>query len=142
MRFFSNIRCAIHCIHKKHVTSTQVAASRKASSKLSRASTCSPTRWISSASHGSDRPGRVWSWLSSAHAKVDVAPVARCWSRPRRAVLPQDLRAGTQHRPMEMRRAGMAFITWRSVCASSVSLHISISRRMTSHTTDVPSILA
>ena len=49
MRFFSDIWCAIHCIHVQHVTSTQVAVSRKASSKLSRASTCSPTRWISSA---------------------------------------------------------------------------------------------
>ncbi|KAM0706174.1 hypothetical protein Q7P35_006723 [Cladosporium inversicolor] len=26
--------------------------------------------------------------------------------------VPQDLRAATQHRPMEMRRAGIAFVTW------------------------------
>ena len=36
--------------------------------------------------------------------------------------VPQDLRAGTQHRPMEMRRAGIAFITWQHVRVSSVPL--------------------
>lgn len=36
--------------------------------------------------------------------------------------VPQDLRAGTQHRPMEMRRAGIAFITWQHVCALCLCL--------------------
>jgi hypothetical protein len=56
--------------------------------------------------------------LGLAQQKVDVA---RCWSRPRAVdAVPQDLRAGTQHRPMEMRRAGIAFVTWKHVCAFSL----------------------
>lgn len=86
-----------------------------------------------SASHGSDRPGRVWSWLSSARKSMLLAAGAG------RAV-PQDLRAGTQHRPMEMRRAGIAFVTWKHVCALFVRCALPYSRRVTLEA-DVPSIL-
>lgn len=75
-----------------------------------------------SVSHGSDRPGRVWSWLSSARKSMLLA---------RGRAVPQDLRAATQHRPMEMRRAGIAFVTWEHVCASFARYAISYSRRVT-----------
>jgi len=52
---------------------------------------------------------------------------------------PQDLRAGTQHRPMGMRRAGIAFHHVAAcMCLVGASFrYMLISRRMRLHTADV-----
>lgn len=97
-------------------------------SKLSRTSTSSPTRWISC------RPRTAV--IDQAEFGLGLAQHKSrcCWlaaGAARGRAVPQDLRAGTQHRPMEMRRAGIAFITWGHVCALFVRFAISCSRRVT-----------
>ena len=117
MCFFSNTRCAIHALPS---------------------STSRPRRWRCRL-----RPPRPPRSLASLHLLADAMDLVG----PRTAVIdqaefglglaqqksmllaagagravPQDLRAGTQHRPMEMRRAGIAFITWQHVRVSSVPL--------------------
>lgn len=144
MCFFSNIRCAMHAVSSSTSRPRRWRCRvlrRKASSSSLASLSClhlfGDAMDLVSASHGSDRLGRVWSWLSSARKSMLLPEVAAGAARGR--AVPQDLRAGTQHRPMEMRRAGIAFITWKHVCALFAHCAISYSRRVTLQA-DVPSI--
>jgi hypothetical protein len=93
-----------------------------------------PSRARSRSRDGSRSPrtavidmAEFWPWLSSAGSRC------RCWSRPR--ALPQGLRAGKQHRPMEMRRAWSRLVTWNAVPRTCFN---SASRRKALQMSDVP----
>jgi hypothetical protein len=100
----------------QHVTSTQVAVSRKASSSSHEPREPPPHRRRDGSRRGLARQRSTMQsfGLGLAQQKVDVA---RCWSRPRRGKRPKiSVRAHNIDR-WRCGGRGIASITWKHVCA-------------------------